>query len=182
MKRWLILIVVITVVVALMIIAVASTRDGAREDLGPGPVPGSHLTEPTFEEQRQACPGVQAGQPIVRFSAPPPVAVMTICVPDPDTPGATAWDGPLVAEVISRDDSAEAAELLDRWADAWAGADDLPWLGGPVACTEEFRLNPSISITTTEGVTVRPVAPYDACKRPTEEADQAFSRLLHLAG
>lgn len=182
MKRWPILIIVIAVVVVLMIIAVSSARDGARVDLRPGPVPGSFVTEPTFEEQRQACPGVEGGQPIVRFTSAPAVELMTICVPDPDTPGSSPWDGPLVAEVISVDDSAEAAELLDRWSGAWAGKDDLPLLGGPVACTEDFRLNPSLAITTVEGVTVRPVAPYDACKRPTEEADAAFNEVLHLVG
>ncbi|MBM7798035.1 hypothetical protein JOE57_000956 [Microlunatus panaciterrae] len=180
-RRGLILSVVGVLLVGLVLglVALFNWRTGRRPNLGQGPLAGAYLTRPTAEEQSQTCPGVGGGQPVVRLTAPPIVDTLTICIPDPQDPEANAFDGPLVPRTISRGDSAEVARALDRWAAAWAGPDELPWRFQSVACTEEFRLNPSFAITAA-GVTVRPVGPYTACRRPTAEADVAFAAVLAL--
>ena len=178
MKKLLIVVAVVLVIIAVVFVVLFVNRPGQRADHGSGPVSGTYLTDPTSEEQTKTCDGVDQDQPIVRFTKPATITTMTICLPDPDDPAATPFEGPFKPQSIERGASDEEARLLDAWAQGWSGRDDLP-LSGPTVCTADFRINPSFSVTTDEGVTVRPVAPYNGCRRATPEADKAFMALLN---
>jgi hypothetical protein len=181
MRRGVIIAAVAVVVLVAVVVAIVlfNWRVGGRVDHGRGPLPDSYLTDPTSEEQLRSCEGVGGQQPIVRLTAPVEIVSMILCEP---TQGDTAdpMTVELVPRVIKRTDSPEADAALAQWSRTWTDQDQLPYGWESVACTGELRIGPSFTVTTIDGMTVRPVAPLGGCQRPTAAADDAMAAVMNL--
>jgi hypothetical protein len=178
-RRRLLLLALVVVVIAVVVVAVRSTGSarGVRPDLGPGPVRGVRLTEFQPGEGDQSCPGVGADLPVVRLVAQVDVEQLTICL----GPGRRADSFPLESFVLDATTD-DGARILDAWAAAWSlGDQQVPWWQNPedVACPTTAFFNAPVAITV-DGVTVRPIPPWDACQ-PLPEALAALDEVTQAA-